>query len=56
MILPEREYALRMACEIAKPGDYVLLAWKGHEHVQLTNYGKRPWSDKKKLEEILTSM
>jgi UDP-N-acetylmuramyl tripeptide synthase len=26
MILPEREYALRMACEIAKPGDYVLLA------------------------------
>ena len=53
MILPEREYAIRMATQIAKPWDIVLLAGKWHEHIQLTNFGKRPRSDKTKLEEIL---
>ncbi len=28
MILPEREKAMQMACEIAKPGDIVLFAGK----------------------------
>ena len=49
MILPEREYAIQMAVDIAKPGDIVLLAGKGHEHIQLTNFGKRPRSDKEVL-------
>lgn len=53
MILPEREYAIRMAVEIAKPWDTVLLAWKWHEHIQLTNFGKRPRSDKEVLKSIL---
>ncbi len=56
MILPEREKALQMACEIAQPGDIVLFAWKGHEHIQLTNFWKRPRSDKAKLEEILAKI
>lgn len=56
MILPERETALRMACEIAQANDIVLFAWKGHESVQLTNEGRRPRNDKKKLEEILQSL
>ncbi len=56
MILPERELALQMAVEIAKPGDIVLLAGKWHEHIQLTNFGKRPRSDKQKLEEILAKL
>ncbi len=53
MIVPEREYAIRLATEISKPWDIVLLAWKWHEHVQLTNFGKRPRSDKAVLENIL---
>jgi UDP-N-acetylmuramyl tripeptide synthase len=53
MILPEREMALKMATEVTKPWDIVLLAGKWHEHIQLTNFGRRPRSDKKKLEEIL---
>lgn len=53
MILPEREYAIRMAVEIAKPGDSVLLAGKWHEHIQLTNFGKRARSDKAVLQKIL---
>lgn len=52
-ILPEREFALRMAVEIAKPGDNVLIAGKGHEQVQYTNFGKRKWNDADKLKEIL---
>ena len=56
MILPEREEALRMACEIAQAWDIVLCAGKWHENVQLTNQWKRPWNDKKKLEEIFKNM
>lgn len=54
MILPEREKALQMAYEIAQAWDIVLLAWKGHENIQLTNQWKRVWNDKKKLEELFT--
>jgi UDP-N-acetylmuramoyl-L-alanyl-D-glutamate--2,6-diaminopimelate ligase len=49
----EREYAIKMAVEVAKPWDMVLLAGKWHEHVQLTNFGKRKRSDKAVLEGIL---
>jgi hypothetical protein len=33
----------------------VVLAGKGHELVQLTNFGKKEWNDKKVLMEILQS-
>ena len=45
-IIPERTLAIKFACEIAQPGDVLMFAGKGHETVQLTNFGKRPWSDK----------
>jgi UDP-N-acetylmuramoyl-L-alanyl-D-glutamate--2,6-diaminopimelate ligase len=45
-IIPERGYAIKFVTEIAKPGDIVVLAGKGHETIQLTNFGKRPRSDK----------
>lgn len=37
-IIPERRYAIKFATEIARPGDVVVLAGKGHELVQLTNF------------------
>lgn len=52
-ILPERILAIRFANEIAKPGDILMFAGKGHETVQLTNFGKRKWSDK---EEVLKNL
>ncbi len=52
-IIPERKYALQFATEIAKPWDVVVCCWKGHEQVQLTNFGKRPRNEKKVLSEIL---
>jgi len=52
-ILPERSLAIKFATEIAKPGDILMFAGKGHEAVQLTNFGKRTWSDK---EEVLKNL
>jgi len=52
-ILPERVLAIKFATEIAKPGDILMFAGKGHEAVQLTNFGKRKWSDK---EEVLKNL
>ncbi len=52
-VLPEREFAIRMAVKLSKPWDIVLLAGKWHEKVQLTNFGKRPWNDKDVLLSIL---
>ncbi|MDR0282986.1 MAG: hypothetical protein LBI53_07030 [Candidatus Peribacteria bacterium] len=37
-IIPERYYAIKLATEIARPGDTVILAGKGHEVIQLTNF------------------
>lgn len=52
-IIPERSLAIKFACELAQPGDVVMFAGKGHESIQLTNFGKRPRSDK---EEILKNL
>ncbi|HKL44289.1 MAG TPA: UDP-N-acetylmuramoyl-L-alanyl-D-glutamate--2,6-diaminopimelate ligase [Candidatus Absconditabacterales bacterium] len=48
-IIPERKLAIKFATEIAKPGDIVMLAGKGHEPIQWTNFGTRKWSDKEEL-------
>lgn len=52
-IIPERILAIKFACELVQPGDVIIFAGKGHETIQLTNFGKRKWSDK---EEILKNI
>jgi len=52
-IIPERTLAIKFACEIAKAGDIVMLAGKGHETVQFTNFGKRKWSDMEEVKKNL---
>ena len=52
-IIPERRYALQFAAEIAKKWDVVVSCWKWHEQIQLTNFWKRKWNDKKLLTKIL---
>ena len=42
---PDRGAAIRLALELAKPGDTVLIAGKGHETYQLVKDGKLPFSD-----------
>jgi len=52
-IIPEREFAIKFLTEIVKHWDFVLLAGKWHEQMQITNFGKRPWSDKWVLKKYL---
>ncbi len=47
--IPERTLAIKFACELAQPWDVVMFAGKGHETMQLTNFGKRKWSDKEEV-------
>jgi UDP-N-acetylmuramoyl-L-alanyl-D-glutamate--2,6-diaminopimelate ligase len=44
-IEPDRERAIRLALMLARPGDIVLLAGKGHEKVQVTASGTLPFDD-----------
>lgn len=51
-IIPERKYAFQLALDLAKPGDIILFAGKGHEQIQLTNFGKRAWNDYEFLSQL----
>lgn len=52
-IIPERTFAIKFACDIAREGDVVMFAGKGHETMQLTNFWKRKWSDKEEVKKNL---
>ena len=47
--IPEREFAIKFATKVAKPGDIVMLAGKWHEPIQRTNFGTRKRNDKEEL-------
>jgi UDP-N-acetylmuramoyl-L-alanyl-D-glutamate--2,6-diaminopimelate ligase len=49
----DRREAIRTACALAKPGDIILLAGKGHEKYQEIKGVKYPFDDKQVLEESL---
>ena len=44
-VVPERAAAIERAVRLARPGDAVLIAGKGHETVQITGAGRLPFSD-----------
>jgi UDP-N-acetylmuramoyl-L-alanyl-D-glutamate--2,6-diaminopimelate ligase len=44
-IEPDRKRAIKLACQLAQPGDIVLIAGKGHEKVQITLHGSQPFDD-----------
>ena len=52
----DRKEAIRTACHLAKPGDIILVAGKGHEKYQETGGVKLPFDDKKILTELLNLM
>lgn len=51
-VIPERRYAIQLALDLAQPGDILVLAGKGHETIQLTNFWKRAWNDYQLLSEF----
>lgn len=52
-VIPDREKAIAHVVGLVQTGDIVVLAGKGHESVQWTNAGHRPWSDRTVLEQAL---
>jgi UDP-N-acetylmuramoyl-L-alanyl-D-glutamate--2,6-diaminopimelate ligase len=50
---PDRRKAIALAITEARPGDIVLLAGKGHEKVQITREGSRPFDDMEVASEML---
>lgn len=51
--MADRRDAIRLAFELAKPGDCVLLAGKGHEGSIIWGQEKRPWSEADVARELL---
>jgi UDP-N-acetylmuramoyl-L-alanyl-D-glutamate--2,6-diaminopimelate ligase len=54
--ITDRKEAIRTACHLAKPGDIILVAGKGHEKYQETAGVKVPFDDKKILADLLNLM
>ncbi len=52
-ILPERKEAVHLAYDIAKEWDIILIAWKWHEEVQLTNHWKIKYSDLQTIKNLV---
>jgi UDP-N-acetylmuramoyl-L-alanyl-D-glutamate--2,6-diaminopimelate ligase len=51
-IEPDRKEAIKKAIQLAKPGDVILVAGKGHENYQEINGKRRPFSDHLVLNEL----
>ena len=52
-IIENRHKAIEKACELAKSGDYILLAGKGHENYQEVNGVKTHFDDMEELQKYL---
>jgi UDP-N-acetylmuramoyl-L-alanyl-D-glutamate--2,6-diaminopimelate ligase len=53
LIEPDRDIAVAMAIDEAKPGDIVLLAGKGHENYQILRDRTFEFDDREKARAIL---
>lgn len=53
MVIPDRKEAITTAFNIAREGDMILIAGKGHEKYQEIEGVKHPFDDKKVIEELM---
>jgi len=56
LTIPDREQAIRTACMLAKKGDVVLIAGKGHEDYQIVKGVKHHFDDKEVVRSFFVSM
>jgi UDP-N-acetylmuramoyl-L-alanyl-D-glutamate--2,6-diaminopimelate ligase len=56
LVISDRREAIKTACALAKPGDIVLVAGKGHETYQEIRGVRHPFDDRKIIEEIFQNM
>lgn len=54
LCISDRRQAIRTAVALAKPGDVILLAGKGHEDYQIIGDTKHPFDDRLELQAALT--
>jgi UDP-N-acetylmuramoyl-L-alanyl-D-glutamate--2,6-diaminopimelate ligase len=54
--ITDRREAIRLAFSLARPGDCVLLAGKGHERSIIWGHEKRPWDEAAVARELLAEM
>ncbi|MBI4706999.1 MAG: hypothetical protein HY761_03630 [Candidatus Omnitrophica bacterium] len=55
-IIPERSAAIKMSLALAKPGDVVLVAGKGHENYQIIQDKILNFDDREVIKECLKSL
>jgi len=55
-MVPDRREAIRMALQLAQPGDTVLLAGKGHEAYQIVGDKNLPFDDREVARELLDEL
>jgi UDP-N-acetylmuramoyl-L-alanyl-D-glutamate--2,6-diaminopimelate ligase len=55
-LIEDRDVAIRQAIELARPGDIVLLAGKGHEHTLARAQGPIPWDEAQVARDALNDL
>ena len=53
LVEPDRRTAIRLAIVLARPGDVLVLAGKGHETAQVTAEGPVPFDDRQVARQVL---
>jgi UDP-N-acetylmuramoyl-L-alanyl-D-glutamate--2,6-diaminopimelate ligase len=53
LVVPDRREAIRLAVSLARPGDAVLVAGKGHEDYQIWGTERRHFDDREEVTEAL---
>ena len=56
MVEPDRRAAIRRAVELARPGDVVLVAGKGHETTQISAGEARAFDDRQVAAQALAEL
>ncbi|MBW1991433.1 MAG: UDP-N-acetylmuramoyl-L-alanyl-D-glutamate--2,6-diaminopimelate ligase [Deltaproteobacteria bacterium] len=53
LVVPDRREAIRLAVQLAAPGDAVLVAGKGHEDYQIIGQQRRHFDDREEVQQAL---
>ena len=53
LVIEDRKEAIKTACMLAKPGDIILVAGKGHENYQEIKGNKYPFDDREIVSSLL---